>query len=184
MPPPDPDLSALAERVRSGDRAAVERLFRAVHPDLVRYGRSLADADDAEDAVQDAFVALWRRRQTLDPSRSVRALLYAAVRNRLLNLHRDTTRRRDLLDAMDAPDRPLLPDEHAGAALLADRVRAGVDTLPARQREALSLSRFDGLSYAEIADVMGCSVKTVENHVGRALRALRDHLGRVAPDAL
>ena len=180
----DPDLASLTARVRSGDRSAVERLFRALHPDLVRYGRGLADDAEAEDAVQEAFVTMWRRRETLDPDRSVRALLYASVRNRLLNLHRDTARRRDLLDTMDAPDRPPLPDAETAASLLADLVRAGIDALPVRQREALSLSRFDGLGYAEIADVMGCSVKTVENHIGRALRALRDHLGRVAPDAL
>ena len=181
---PDTDLPALTRRVRSGDRAALEHVFRALHPGLVRYGRSLADADHAEDAVQEAFVTLWRRRASLDPARSVRALLYAAVRNRLLNLHRDAARRHDLLGMMDAPSAPPLPDDLTGAALLADRVRQGLDALPARQREALSLSRFDGLGYAEIADLMGCSVKTVENHVGRALRALRDHLGRVAPDAL
>lgn len=184
MPLSAPDLSALAARVRSGDRAALERVFRALHPALVRYGQSLAGPDAAEDAAQEAFVALWHRRAVLDPDRSVRALLYASVRNRLLNLHRDTARRRDLLDAMDAPAPPPLPDAHAAAALLADRVRAGLDALPDRQREALSLSRFDGLAYAEIAEIMGCSVKTVENHIGRALRTLREHLGRVAPDAL
>lgn len=184
MPAPDAHLSALSGRIRSGDRAAVEALFRALHPDLVRYGRSLATPDEAEDAVQDAFVTLWRRRADLDPTQSVRALLFTAVRNKLLNRSRDAARRRDLLDIMDAPDRPPLPDATTEAGLLAGHVRAGLAGLPDRQREAFGLSRFDGLAYAEIADVMGCSVKTVENHVGRALRALRAHLRRVAPDAL
>ena len=184
MMPPAPHLSSLTERVRSGDRSAVEGLFRALHPDLVRYGRSFASPDEAEDAVQDAFIALWRKRESLDPAQSVRALLFTAVRNKLLNRTRDAARRRDLLDTMDAPDRPPLPDAQADARLLADPVRAGLAGLPDRQREAFGLSRFDGLAYAEIADVMGCSVKTVENHVGRALQALRVHLRRVAPDAL
>lgn len=177
-------LSALAERIRSGDRGAVEGLFRALHPDLVRYGRSLASPDEAQDAVQDAFVTLWRRRDHLDPTKSVRALLFTAVRNTLLNRTRDAARRRDLLDAMSAPDRPPLPDAETDAALLADHVRTGLAALPDRQREAFGLSRYDGLAYAEIADVMGCTVKTVENHIGRALQALRVHLRRVAPDAL
>lgn len=184
MPLPLDDLSALAGRVRSGDRAAFERLFRALHPDLVRYGRSLADAAEADDAVQDAFLALWRRRDALDPGRSVRALLYAAVRHRLFNRHRDAARRRDLLDAMDAPDPLPAPDAVADAALLAGQVRGWLDALPDRQREAFGLSRFDGLSYAEVAGVMGCSVKTVENHIGRALQTLRAQIQRAAPDAL
>ena len=180
---PDP-TSALAARVRRGDRVAFEALFRATHGDLARYARTLADPAEADDAVQDAFVALWRRRATLDPARSARALLYTAVRNRLLNRQRDDARRRDLLDTMDAPAAPPLPDAATEAADLAALVRDRLAALPDRQREAFGLSRFDGLSHAEIAGVMGCSVKTVENHVGRALAALRDHLRRFAPDAL
>ncbi len=182
---PDPTDSTLTARVRSGDRGAFEALFGAVQPDLVRYARSLAagDPEEARDAVQDAFVALWRRRETLDPERSVRALLYAAVRHRLLNHHRDTSRRRDLLRAMDPPAAPPTPDASADAALVTGLVRARLAALPERQREAFALSRFDGLSHAEVAAVMGCSAKTVENHVGRALTALRDHVRRHAPDA-
>ena len=85
---------------------------------------------------------------------------------------------------MPAPDAPHRPDQEADAALLGAHVREALGSLPDRQREAFGLTRFDGLSYAEVAAVMGCSVKTVENHVGRALASLRDHLRRVAPDAL
>ena len=178
------DLSRLADRVQTGDRLAFERLFRALHPALVRYARSMADAAEADDAVQHAFVTLWRCRADLDPGGSVQALLYAAVRHRLLNHHRDTARRRDLLATMPEPSPSPTPDALTEAALLADQVRAGLAALPERQREAFSLSRFDGLGYADIAAVMACSSKTVENHIGRALRGLRDHLGRVAPDTL
>ena len=181
-PPPDtPDT--LVARIRAGDRDAFEALFRSLHGPLVRYAGTLA-TEGAEDAVQDAFLAVWRKRSTLDPARSVKALLYTTVRNALLNRTRDARRRRELHDAMDGPDAPHRPDQEADAALLGAHVREALGALPDRQREAFGLSRFDGLSYAETADVMGCSVKTVENHVGRALRALRDHLCRVAPDAL
>ena len=183
MPDLDAPSPALVRRVRAGDRDAFERLFRSLHAPLVRYAATLAP-DGGEDAVQDAFVALWRRRATLDPDRSVRALLYTAVRNALFNRSRDARRRDELHGTMPDPARPDTPDDAAQAALLGERVRGWLAALPDRQREAFSLSRFDGLSYAEIADVMGCSVKTVENHVGRALRTLRDRLRAVAPDAL
>ena len=183
MPDPAPLSPALVRRVRAGDREAFEALFRALHGPLVRYAATLA-ADGAEDAVQDAFLTVWRRRATLDPDRSVKALLYTTVRNALLNRSRDARRRDELHGAMPDPARPDTPDDAAQAALLGAHVRGWLDALPARQREAFSLSRFDGLSYAEIADVMACSTKTVENHVGRALRTLRDRLRAVAPDAL
>ena len=176
------DLAALAARVRAGDRAAFEALFRRLHGPLVRYAGTLA-VEGAEDAVQDAFLAVWRRRATLDPSRSLQSLLYTAVRNALLNRRRDAARRDELHETMDAPDAPPTPDAEAAAALLGERLRGWLDELPERQREAFGLSRFDGLSYAEIAGVMACSVKTVENHVGRALTALRDRLREHAPEA-
>ena len=179
--PPD-DLAALAARVRDGDRAAFEAVFRRLHGPLVRYARTLGEG--AEDAVQDAFLAVWHRRATLDPSRSLQSLLYTAVRNALLNRRRDAARRDELHETMDAPDAPPTPDAEAAAALLGERLRGWLDELPERQREAFGLSRFDGLSYAEIAHVMACSVKTVENHVGRALTALRDRLREYAPEAL
>ena len=68
--------------------------------------------------------------------------------------------------------------------MLGDRVRAWIGELPPKRREAFWLSRADGLSYAEIATVTGTSVKTVENHIGAALRHLRDRLARFAPDSL
>ena len=179
MPLPD----SLAPRLRAGDRSAFEALFHALHPSLVRYARSL-DAAGAEDAVQDAFLTLWRRRETLDPERSVQALLFTSVRNALYNRTRDAARREEIHGTMPDPDTPTTPDDELDAALLGARLRGWLGDLPDRQREAFALSRFDGLSYAEIASVMACSTKTVENHVGRALGTLRDRLRQHAPEAL
>ena len=180
--PPDP-LAALVPRIRVGDRAAFEALFRTLHGPLVRYAATRAAAG-GEDAVQDAFLTLWRRRERLDPDRSVRSLLYTTVRNALANQVRDVRRRDELHVTMDASPAPPTPVDETSAALLGAQIRGWLDALPERRREAFSLSRFDGLSHAEIADVMACSVKTVENHVGRALRTLRDHLAVHAPEAL
>ena len=67
-------------RLRASDRAAFEALYRAVYTDLFLYAKSLShDAASAEDAVQEALLRLWIRRATLDPDRSLRALLYVTV---------------------------------------------------------------------------------------------------------
>ena len=177
------DSPAFVARLRAGDRAAFEALFRQTHAGLVRYARSL-DAAGADDAVQDAFLKVWRRRDTLDPERSVTALLYTSVRNTLFNRTRDRARQQDLRDTMPALDPPVTPADELDATLLGEHLRTWLGEMPDRQREAFRLSRFDGLSYAEIAGVMACSTKTVENHVGRALRFLRDRIQQVAPEAL
>ena len=80
-----------------------------------------------------------------------------------------------------APDEALAEAE---AKALDARLQAWIADLPDRQREALTLSRFDGLSHAEIADVMGVSPRTVNNHLVQALRTLRDRLHHFAPNLL
>lgn len=182
VPDPEPDLTT---RLAAGDRAALATVFDALYPALVATARRYtSDAAEAEDAVQDAFVALWQTRARLDPDRSLRALLTVSVRNRLFNRMRDDSRRREILAGLPAADVLEAPDALAGAALLAERIRAWIDELPPRRREAFWLSRADGLSYAEVAAVTGTSVRTVENHIGAALRHLRDRLARFAPDSL
>lgn len=178
-------FSDWAHRLRADDAAALAEVFHVVYPGLLRYATAIApDAALAEDAVQDAFVTIWTRRHTLDPMRSLRALFYASVRHRLLNQVRDVARRQDLLSQMSPDERTPEPDQHAEAEMLAERLRQWIDELPSRRREAFVLSRFEGLSHAEIAHVMGLSAKTVEHHVGHALRHLRDRLRIYAPDAL
>ena len=155
---------------------------------LTRLARSLADSPaDADDVVQETFARLWEQRDRLDPDQSVRAYLVRAVRNRALNGLRDARTRQTLLHdhASDVAhgSEPPRPDEVVQGTTLADRLRAGLARLPDRQRTALALTRVDGLSHAEAADAMGCSARTVNNHIVRGLQGLRTHLQAYAPDA-
>ena len=187
-PPASAPLDEWARRIRTGDLDAFEALFRHLQPMLTRIARSLADTPaEADDAVQEAFVRLWEGRARLDPERPVRAYLARSVRNRLLNVARDARTRRDLLaanaDAL-APAASGRPDDLAHGATLADRIRGALAGLPERQRTAIALTRFEGLSHAEAADAMACSARTVNNHIVRGLRTLRRQLQAYAPDVL
>lgn len=186
---PDAQLSDWCRRIRSGDATAFEALFRALHPGLVRFAAGFAEsAAAADDLVQEAFVRIWERRERLDPARSVRALLFQTVRNLGLNRSRDRATRQAKLDDLGA-DRTAstalpLPDAHAEAADTGEKLRAWLGDLPDRQREALRLTRFEGLSHDEAAEVMGVSPRTVNNHLVRGLRTLRDRLQRHDPTLL
>lgn len=161
-------------------------IFRAFHERLVAYAAGFVteDSDSAGDLVQDAFVRIWEGRARLDPERSFRGLLYQTVRNLALNRSRDVRNRAALMaERYEPPGRaPAPPDAELEATLLAARLEEWIDGLPPRQREALRLSRFDGLDHREIADVMGCSPRTVNNHLVQALRTLRGRFAAVAPD--
>ncbi|MEM0961135.1 MAG: sigma-70 family RNA polymerase sigma factor [Bacteroidota bacterium] len=163
--------------VRDGDAAAFEALFHALHAPLVRFGTHLGlGLADADDLAQEAFVRLWENRATVDPSRSVRAWLYRTLRNLALNQFRDQRRHDVRRAALVPPDSTPPPDDVVEGYALARRLEALVEALPERQREALLLTRVDGLAHVEVAAVMGISARTVNNHLVRALRALREGL--------
>ena len=173
-------------RIRAGDARAFEALFRLHYHGLcgfaVRYVRERALA---EELVQDLFAGLWARRAAWEVrggGGSVRAYLFAAVRNRALNLRARRAVERDW-EADEAIDdvrtihrAPARADELLEAAELHARLDAAIESLPERCRLVMQLRWRDQLSYAEIAEVMGISAKGVENQLSRGLKALRDRL--------
>lgn len=178
-----------AERVRNGDAAAYESVFRALVRPLVGYViRFVESKPIAEELVQEIFLTLWQRRASLEiTGDSITTYLFTAARNRALaHLRRERVatrwRDREELNAKlgQQPSRGEAGD-HLEEAELALAVAKAVDALPPRRREVFRLSRRDGLSYAEIAERLGVSPRTVENQLGHALRTLRVRLRHFLP---
>jgi RNA polymerase sigma-70 factor (sigma-E family) len=158
---------------------AVTALYAAHYRSLVRMAALLLrDADEAEEVVQDAFVAMhdaWRRLRDAD-----RALAY--LRQSVVNRARSALRRRAVRERhASAPARePLrhLPSAESEAMRAEDR-RAIIDalrTLPERQREAIVLRYYADLSEADTASAMGVSRGAVKSHTSRGMAALRTNL--------
>lgn len=183
---PDPALPArpaaatdreLLDRLRSGEQEAFEVIFRSHYPQLVGLAEVILRARaPAEDAAQDVMLELWRRRREIVLETSLRAYLLRATRNRALNQirHRRVAERvrPEALGPSAAPsaDRDLAEQELRAA------IARAVGDLPERCREVFELSRVHGLKYAEIAQVLGISIKTVETQMGKAIRVLRERL--------
>jgi RNA polymerase sigma-70 factor, ECF subfamily len=173
----------LVDRVRAGDQGAFEQLFRAHYGALVAFARRYArEASAAEDLVQGLFADLWTRREKWDIRSSVRAYLFTAIRNRALNARRRGLIERDWDDADSRADTDAMQwsPPAPGAELEHRETTAGVAralaALPGRCRLVMQLRWRDQLSYAEIAEAMGISVKGVENQLSRGLKALREKL--------
>lgn len=166
----------LTAAIEISQRAEFEKLFRTYYAALVAFAAGMVDSTDAaEDIAQEVFVAVWRRRAEMSPEAVSRAYLYKAVRHRALNTIRHDRIARDAAEPQDdsfgaGADEILIQSEVEAA------VRAAISRLPERARLMFTLSRDEGLTYAEIASVTGVSVKTVETQMGRALRALRHSL--------
>jgi RNA polymerase sigma-70 factor (ECF subfamily) len=168
----------LLERLRGGDHAAFEAIFRQWYEPVVRSAnRVLHDVGVAEELSQDVFLEFWRRRESLAPDSSVAGYLMQAVRNRALNHLRHLAVQKKSAVYVEALSEPA---EHADVALQSNEVEAAIVTaiaaLPPRTREVFVMSRERGLRYSEIAEQLGISVKAVEANMSRALRMLRESL--------
>ncbi len=186
MAPPEtgpavtPD-AALVRRLRSDDPDALRQLMDTYWEPLVAFAhRILLGTGDAEGTVQTAFVRLWSRRRKLEPAGSLRSFLYTIVRNACLDELRKRDRREKAQEGAVPPPAPRTPYEDVQGAELQRLAAAAVAHLPERRREVFRLAREEGLSYQEIAEVMGLSAQTVANHMSLAMAdlrtALRPHL--------
>lgn len=188
--PDAPPFDEWCRRLKASDREAYAELFDAMYEPLFRYVRSITGSPEAaRDVAQDTFIRLWEVRESLSPDQSLEAYLYRIARNRAYNHERNRRTRdkketevRDQTAAQPAP--PARPDDQAGAEQLEDRLWQWIGELTGRQREALVLTRFDGLSHEEAADVMDISPRTVNNHIVRALKHLRGRINDYEPDLL
>jgi RNA polymerase sigma-70 factor (ECF subfamily) len=171
-------------RLRAGAQDAFDDIFRSYYAQLVAVADSmLRERESAEDVVQDVMAELWRRRESIFFETSLRAYLFRAVRNRALNhiRHQRIAPRAEPDAALQIPvpaaDRETLETEMQTA------LRAAVGQLPPRCREVFEMSRVHGLKYAEIAQSLDISVKTVEAQMGKAIRVLREKLAPWLPEA-
>ena len=168
----------LLRDARNGKEAAFLRLFDDHHIPLCRFAyRLTGSAADAEDIVQECFLALLRPECSFDPSRTaVRTYLFGAVRNQALK----KMRQREGGEVPDTPDRntpevEMLRDE------LARAVAEAIGRLPETQREVLLLAHYEQMPLAEIAEVTELEVTTVKSRLQRARATLKEALSAHAP---
>jgi RNA polymerase sigma-70 factor (ECF subfamily) len=173
----------LLDRIARDDEDAFASIFRTYYSSLVGAAQAmLGDRGRAEEVVQDVLLELWRRRHTIAIESTLRAYLQRATRNRALNVvrHEKVAQRMAPIAASDPIVRPI----DVGGVVEGEIDRAlqeAVAHLPARCREVFELSRVQGLRYAEIAETLDISVKTVEAQMGKALRILRERLAKWLP---
>jgi RNA polymerase sigma-70 factor (family 1) len=159
--------------------AKFEALFREHYNALSNYAFSvLRNRQDAEDVVQDIFIRIWQNSPHVIEDPKVKFYLFTAVKNGCISFLRKQAGKTYLqpeeagLQSLDdkLPD-PAPQAVHDIAAL----VNQALALLPPQCRAIFKLSRFGQLTYAQIAEELNLSVKTVENQVGKALRIMRDY---------
>jgi len=171
-------LKAAMSRLASGDRAALEDIYRATSAKLLGICyRILGDEKEAEDALQDVYLTLWRRADRYDPDRaSPIAWLATFARNRAIDRLRTGKVRRGSVSEDEAA--PLADETPLAETMLIDaereaRVRGCLDTLDDTPRDAIRTAFFEGRTYAELADRMDVPLGTMKSWIRRGLAKLK-----------
>lgn len=165
-------LAAASRRHQAAFSELVGRYHRPVYRHVWRMTRGHADS---EDIAQEAFLKLWRDPGQVRDARAIKGWLMRVASNAAIDRtrkprHSDIAEEAEIADPAARTDRPLDRSEAAAA------VDASVAALPDRQRQALSLVYFEGLSNIEAAEVMEISVDAVESLLARAKRGMKQKL--------
>ena len=166
-------------RIRKGDIGQYESLFRSSYTSLVNYARGiLKDTDTSEEIVQDLFYVLWRDRKKLNIKTTLKGYLFRAVYNKSMHyiehqkvVQRHATQAKTSI-SIDSDD----PVEILNYKELSEKIAVIIEKLPERCAQIFCMSRFEGLKYAEIAEELSISIKTVEANMGKALKEFRNEL--------
>ncbi|MEZ4903317.1 MAG: RNA polymerase sigma-70 factor [Spirosomataceae bacterium] len=143
----------------------------------------MRDTEEAEEIVQNVFVTIWEKRETIEITQSLQSYLYRAVHNHCLNRIKHQKVRDEhqqyVQDYQEVSYESVSETVYKNE--LEQQLSKSIEKLPEQCRIIFKMSRFEELRYQEIADKMGLSVKTIENQIGKALKILRTELADYLP---
>lgn len=160
-------------------------LFRKYYPNLLFYATRMVGEEEAEDVVQDVFLELWKRKDTMEIGEQIQAFLYRAVYTRSLNVlkHRSIeSGYAAIVEEINLKRAEFYqPDNNEVIRRIENRelrkeINDAINELPDKCKEAFKLSYLHDMKNREIADAMGISLRTVEAHMYKALKYLRSRL--------
>ena len=168
----------LLQALRSGDQNAFERIYLHYVSSVKNFLTVLTRSGEAgEEITQEVFVTLWEKRDRIDPDKNISAYIYTIAKNyafkyfnRKKGLLQEDVMSADSLEAYGSPDEILIQKEKE---IL---IEIAVSQMPPQRRKIYRLSRIEGLSNSEIAEMLNISKNTVENHITSALNDLREVL--------
>jgi RNA polymerase sigma-70 factor (ECF subfamily) len=155
-----------------------ENIFRQYYEPLIKFAnRYVSSATVAENIIHDVFLYLWDERDRLDFNVNIKSYLYNAVKNRCINY----LNKKKLENQYKVSEFRIDMDRQTPESILINKelnkvIKSVLNKMPPKQREIYIMSRFDQLTYTEIASILNISVKTVETQMSRSLKYLKKKL--------
>lgn len=154
-----------------------EMVFRLYYQGLCQYASSWIDSkEEAEEIVQNIFVKLWEKREERIIEVSIKSYLYKCVYHSAVNVMKHQKIKRQYTEMNKQNEYAPMASQNMQSKELRQKIEKAINALPEQCRLVFKLSRFENLKYKEISNVLNISVKTVENHMGKALRLMRENL--------
>ena len=170
---------SLILRLIGGDEDAFCELYATYKNRLIYFAmRFLKSREYAEDVFQDAFTVVWQSRRFINPDASFSSYLYTIMRNRILNQLRNAANEEKLKESILSQALDYTEDTKREVMLndLKSLISHALQQLTPRQREIFEMRREAQLSHKEIADKLGISINTVQEHISTSLKLIRTYL--------
>lgn len=173
----------LVKKLKDGDSFAFEVLFYKYRNKVKGFAVKLVPAQiDPEEVVQEVFVKLWLKKDTINPEKDFQSYLFSIAKHLVLDYLKSAVNRKlyfvgehlqqDLL-VEDGFETPLTED-------MEEKLQKLIDEIPERRRAIFRMSRFEGLSYKQIAERLNISENTVDSQIRNALAFLRKEFRKMA----
>lgn len=168
--------------LKEGNQEALSKLFCKYYTLLFRYGYKIIPREDLiEDAIQELFLILWDRRETIDEARSVKSYLFCSLRRIVFRKLKKQKNRKErnrtyYIENLfgDLFNKEELMVHFETKCERREKLSDAIDGLSKRQKEAIYLKFYEGLSYKEIAYVMEINRQSAYNHISEAIRLLQN----------
>lgn len=168
--------------VTKDDEKAFRSLFYNFFPSLCVYaGRYIDNKEECEDIVQDTFFKIWRTRKSLEITSSARNLLVTTVKNSCIDYLRKKEVEQTYMERQAKKEWLMYQDDVYSTMELEEIISRALSQLPENLRQVFEMNRFDGLTYAQIAEKQNISVKTVESYMSKSLKIMRTELKDYLP---
>ncbi|SHG61652.1 RNA polymerase sigma-70 factor, ECF subfamily [Fodinibius roseus] len=179
------DDHILVQRIKEGDRESFKKLYNRYHQPLYYLSKKyLKDEIFAKDAVQDIFVKVWKKRDELNASSSIKSFLFTMLKNHLLNMIRDKKNHRKILNELKHTDfsssvsNPI--ENKVIYSEYLDFLKKAIKKLSPAERKVFQMKSFEGLSNDEIAERNEVSVNTVKTQYYLSSKFVRNYLKKHA----
>lgn len=171
-------LNRIVKGLVRDDKKALDELYQHYYPRLYGFSKGfLKVEDDIDDILQDVFVKIWLNRRKINSVETFNSWIFTIAKNAILSYFREKTRYNEFETRVQqlATTEVVLNSEleYEDLKKQTDKIIAN---LPEKRKEIFRLSREEGMSYKEISEKLGISIKTVEDHMLHALRYLREQL--------